>query len=172
MTRNIQLLSICLLLSGSFTPAANETSEYDRLQKLEYEALLDTVGKISVVDLTHREWCNKTTVKYLGVVHTKGGKSYKILTSFFVFSASATCHGTSRIKIFDMKNRYVGEYNVGMPEGLPDILKNNKLLYLENMDDCDLRKTRSIDLSNGLPKQFFVACSKNGGDIYTFSSGD
>jgi hypothetical protein len=55
-------------------------------------------------------------------VHTKQGKRYKILTLFFVFSASSTCHGTSSIKVFDMKNRYIGEYYVGMPEGLPDIL--------------------------------------------------
>jgi hypothetical protein len=166
------ILIIYSLFVSSFTTVDEETSEYDKFQKLEYRALRNTVGKVYLVDLTHKKGCNKTRVKYLGIVHTKQGKSYKILTSFFVFSASATCHGTSSIKIFDMKNRYIGEYYVGMPEGLPDILRNNKLLYLENTEECDLRKNRSIDLSNGLPNKFFNACSKNGGDMYTFSSGD
>ena len=168
----LTILCICFLLTSSFVTKHKVLSEYFRLQNLEYKALRNRAGKAYVVDLTHKEGCNKTRVQYLGVAHTKKGKSYKILTSFFVFSASATCHGTSRIKIFDMKNRYVGEYNVGMPEALPDALKDNKLLYLENSDDCNLRTTRSISLHDGLPKRFFIACSKNGGDEYVFSSED
>ncbi len=171
MSRNIIILITYYLFVSSFTTVNRGSSEYAKLQKLEYRALQGAVGKNYIVDLTGRKDCNKTKVKYLGVVHTKYGKSYKVLTSFFVFSASSTCHGTSRIKIFDTKNRYVGEYDVGMPEGLPDILQKNKLLYLENLEDCNLRKTRSIDLSNGLPKRFFIQCSKNGGDEYFFSTG-
>ncbi len=82
-------------------------------------------------------------------------------------SASSTCHGTSNIKIFDTKNRYVGEYYVGMPEGLHDIIRGNKLIYLENSEDCNLRKTRSINLENGLPRNFYIPCSKSGGDQYS-----
>jgi hypothetical protein len=172
MIRHLTIFFLCFLLTSSFVGKDKELSEYSRLQKLEHQALRNKVGKVYLRDLTHKEGCNKTRVQYLGVAHTKNGKSYKILTSFFVFSASSTCHGTSRIKIFDMKNRYIGEYNVGMPEALPDALKDNKLLYLENSDDCNLRMTRSIDLQNGLPKRFFIPCSKNGGDEYVFSSED
>lgn len=172
MIRHFTIVVLVFLLTNSFVSKDSETSEYSRLQKLEYQALRNKAGQVYLRDLTHKEGCNKTKVQYLGVAHTKSGKSYKILTSFFVFRASSTCHGTSRIKIFDMKNRYVGEYNVGMPEALPDMLKDNKLLYLENSDDCNLRMTRSIDLHNGLPKRFFIACSKHGGNEYVFSSGD
>ena len=172
MIRCLTILTMCFLLMSSFITKDKKPSEYSRLQKLEYQALHKTVGKVYVTDLTHKEGCNKTRVQYLGVAHTNKGKSYKILTSFFVFSASTTCHGTSSIKIYDMKNRYIGEYYVGMPEALPDTLKDNKLLYIKNSEDCKLRITRSIDLSNGLPKRFFIACSKNGGDEYVFSSRD
>lgn len=172
MIRHFTILISLFLLTSSFVSKDIDTSEYSRLQKLEYQALRSRVGNVYLRDLTQKEGCSKTKVQYLGVAHTKNGKSYKILTSFFVFSAGSTCHGTSRIKIFDMKNRYVGEYNVGMPEDLPDVLKDNKLIYLENSDDCNLRSTRLIDLHNGLPKSFFLACSKNGGDEYVFSSGD
>jgi hypothetical protein len=172
MIRLLTILSIDLLITSSFVTKDKELSEYSKLQKLEYQALRNTISKVYSIDLTHKVGCNKTKVKYLGIAHTKKGKSYKILTSFFVFSAGSTCHGTSRIKIFDMNNKFIGEYNVGMPEALPDALKDNKLLYLKNSIDCDLRMTRSIDLHNGLPKKFFIACTNKGGDEYVFSSGD
>jgi hypothetical protein len=163
---------VYFILLSSFKTIDKGASEYSELQKLEHRALKSAVGKIYVYDLTGRADCNKTRIKYLGIIHTRKGKSYKILTSFFVFSASSTCHGTSSIKIFDMKNRYVGEYYVSTPDGLPDILGKNKLLYSKNSEDCNLRKTRSINLRNGLPKLFFIRCSKYGGDEYSFSSGN
>jgi hypothetical protein len=158
------------MLVSSFTSRHKGADEYSKLLKLEHNALLSTVGKVYVYDLSGRKGCNKTRIKYLGLVHTKNGKSFKILTSFFVFSSGATCHGTSRIKFFDMKNRYIGEYNVGMPESLPDVLTNNKLLYLRNTQDCNMRKTSCINLSNGIPKMISIACSENGGDTYSFHS--
>lgn len=172
MIRNLIILIVYAASASSFTNVDRYSSEYAKLQKLEQRALRNRVGKIYIADLTGRKDCNNSEVKYLGIVHTRQGRSYKILTSFFVFGASSTCHGSSCIKIFDMQNRFIGAYYVGMPEGLPDILRKNKLLYLENTEDCNLRKTRSINLSNGLPKRFWVPCSANGGDEYYFSGGD
>jgi hypothetical protein len=171
MRLNITIIVIGSLLVSGFTSNDKGTSEYTKLQKLEQLALQKPAGKVYTRNLTGRKDCNKTEVKYLGVIHTTKGKSYKILTSFFVFSASTTCHGNSAIKIFDMKNRYVGEYNVGMPEALPDILRNNKLVYVTNSKECSLRKTRSVNFKYGLPKLISLPCSKNGGDTYTFISG-
>lgn len=156
------------LFASSFTAIDKGSNGYIRLQKLEQQALQKAIGKTYEYDLTGRKDCNKTKIKYLGIVHTKHGKRFKILTSFFVFSASATCHATSSIKIFDFKNQYVGEYYV---DALPDMLLKNKILYLDISDGCNLRKGLQINLENGLPKTFFVPCSKTGGDLYNFSSG-
>ncbi|MDD5148913.1 MAG: hypothetical protein PHC28_00335 [Flavobacterium sp.] len=174
MNRKIILLIMCLLILSSFTIIDKASSEYIKLQKLEQLALKENIiGKAYLYDLTGKKGCNKTRIKYLGVVRTNQRKLYKVLTSFFVFSTSNDmCHGTSKIKIYDMKNRYVGEYYVGMPESLPDTLQENKLLYLENSEDCNLRKTRFINLANGLPKTFFIPCTKDGGDEYSFSNGN
>jgi hypothetical protein len=169
MIRYLITLLILFVLVSSFT-GTDDCNEYAELRRLEHKALRSTIGKVYEYDLTGRKGCNKTRIKYLGTVHTKQGKSYKILTSFFVYRAAITCHGTSSIKIFDRHNRYVGEYNVGMPESLPDALRDNKLLYLKNSENCNLRKIRSINLSNGLPKRFFIPCSNNEGDEYSFSS--
>jgi hypothetical protein len=170
MMRNTITWLILLMLVSSFTSRHKGADEYSQLLKLEHNALLSTVGKVYIVDLTGRKGCNKTRIKYLGVVHTKNGKSYKVLTSFFVFSSGATCHGTSRIKFCDMKNRYIGEYNVGMPESLPDVLTNNKLFYLRNSEDCNMRKTRYINLSRGIPKMIFIPCNEKGGEAFSFTS--
>jgi hypothetical protein len=157
----------------SFDPQDESALEYIKLQKLEQQALKKKIVREYIFDLTNKKGCNKTRIKYLGVARTDKGKQYKVLTSFFVFSTSGDmCHGNSKIKIYDIKNRFVGEYYVGMPEGLPDTLQNNTLRYLSNSEDCHLRKTRSIDLRSGLPKTFFIPCSKNGGDLYSFSSGN
>jgi hypothetical protein len=167
------LLAISTITLCSFEPETKLSSEYSKLQKLERQALRNGVKKEYIFDLTNRKGCNKTSIKYLGIVRTNIGKQYKVLTSFFVFrTGSDMCRGTSRIKIYDIRNRYIGEYYVGMPESLPDTLLNNTLRYLSNSKDCDLRITRSIDLSKGLPKSFFIPCSKNGGAIYSFSNGE
>jgi len=171
MPRDILTLIIYLLVTSSFTSIDKGSSEYIRLQQLEQRALQKAIVKTYVYDLTSRKDCNKTKIKYLGIVHTKQGKGFKILTVFFVFSASATCHGTSSIKIFDLNNKYVGEYYVGMPDALPDMLLKNKLLYLDIPEGCNLRKGVQINLEYGLPKTLFIPCSKAGGYLYNFNSG-
>lgn len=168
--RQILVLTLCFIVVSSFS--SNHKYSYELAQNLKLEKLAlkkNIIGKIYISDLTHIKDCNKSRIEYLGIAHTKNGKTYKILTSFFVFSTSNDmCHGKSAIKIYDLKNRYIGSYKVGMPESLPDSLDNNKLIYLENSKDCNRRNARVINLQNGLPKQFFIPCSKNGGDFYSF----
>lgn len=164
----IKLALWCLLILSCF--AFKKQYSEGQLQQLELKALRNGIGKEYIYDLAHKDGCNKTRIKYLGIARTKQGKQYKILTTFFVFRAASTCHGNSQIKIYDMKNRIVGSYNVEMPDSLPDTLQSNKLLYLRNSEDCNVRKTGSINLRNGLPKTFFIPCTKDGGDMYSFSS--
>jgi hypothetical protein len=148
-------------------------SEGKKMEKAERKALAESIiGKEYVYNFTSRKSCSKSKIKYLGIVRLKNGKQYKILTSFFVYSTGVDmCHGTSNIGIYNLKNQYIGHYYVGSPDNLPDYLKGNKLRYLGNSNGCNLRNTRIIDLSKGLPKEFFIPCTKDGGDIYSFSKG-
>jgi len=165
------LFAICLSLI-SFTSTANngDDDEYFKLLRLEQRALRNGVGKAYIYDLTGRKECNKTRIKYLGIVRTKQGKQYKILSSFFVFSTASSCRGTSRIKLFDMQNKFIGEYNMGMPDALPDALRNNKLVFSKSQDNCIPRKKLSINFGNGIPKTLTIPCSKSDGEIGYFSS--
>ncbi len=169
----IQLITLFILVSTTASAFSNFTGdeEYIKLIKLERKALLNGICKTYISDLIGRKGCNKTKIKYLGIVHTRKGKHYKILTSFFVFSTASSCRGTSRIKIFDMQNKFIGEYNVGMPEVLPDILRDNKLVFSKLFDKCNPKKRLSINLRNGLPKILSAPCDKIDGGISGFSSG-
>lgn len=174
MSYKVSLSALLIIILSSFKATTNINSEYDRLHRLKRNALVAAkVGYEYVYDLTGLEGCNKTRIKYLGIVNTSPTRKYKILTSFHVFRTSNdNCHGASAIEIYTLENKFVGKYTLGMPDDLPDQLKDNKLIYLTNSEDCDLRTERSIDLGHGLPKSFFIKCSENGGDIYSFSSDD
>lgn len=167
------VLSTFLITLFSFSEISiKEVGKIDRFQLLKKKALIaGKVGHEYVYDLTGIDGCNKSRIKYLGIVKTSKGKKYKILTIFKVFPTSKdNCRGASAIEIYSIENKFVGKYQLGMPDDLPDQLKNNKLIYLRNSQDCNLRKERSIDLGHGLPKSFFIGCSEHGGDIYRFSS--
>ena len=160
---------ICILILASFNPPTKEIPVNFNLEKYERMALQsDKAGTEYIIDLTGIKGCNKTRVKYLGLVNTTKGKQYKVLTSFYVFGTS--CRGTSNIKIYDVANKFLGHYDVGMPHDLPDTLIGNKLVYTTMQKECPSRKRVSINLSNGLPKRFFLPCSPTGGNEYVFSN--
>jgi len=69
-----------------------------------------------------------------------------------------------------MKNRFVGQYYVGIPSDLPTKITENKFVCWITSKECNLRKGFSINVEKGLPKSFFLPCSKNSGDLFSFSS--
>ncbi len=164
-------LFVLTLFCFSFTNRDKIESEFEKFQKLELLALKNGyIGKEYTYDLTNKEGCNKTKIKYLGVIKSNNGKQYKVLSSFFVFSAASTCHGASNIKIYNLNNKYLGKYNVGMPEDLPTEIKNNKSICWSKTKDCDLRNNFSINFEKGLLKRFFLPCSQKGGDDLIFTN--
>ena len=111
----------------------------------------------------------ETHLKYLGQITTKRGKSFKIMNSVWLWGLS--CRATSRILIFDYQNRYVGEYYVGMTYDLPNKLSSSKLIFTNTKrEDCDKKLVTIVNLQMGLPKQFFLKCKGDFGDIYTFGA--
>ena len=173
MKVRLRTSSLILLLTLLSSFLAIQDSEEKELEQSELKALKENViGKRYYHDLTNKKACNKSEITYLGIARDMNKNEYKILTSFFVFSTSSDmCHGTSCIKIYNLKNEFIGEYYVGAPESLPDALKHNKLIYTKHTKECPIRKNGIIDLSKGLPKEIFIPCSKEGGDIYSFKKG-
>jgi hypothetical protein len=118
---------------------------------------------------TNKKDQTTTLLKYLGQVKTTSGASYKILTSVWLWGQSH--RATSRILIYDSFNRYIGQYHVDMIYDLSNAVKGTQLVFL-NSDNlgsgCDLHAVTYIDLSNGLPKQIFIKCKGDAGDVYSF----
>jgi len=102
------------------------------------------------------------------MIKTKKGTTYKILNSVWIWGLSH--RATSRLLIYNRLNQYIGQYHVTLTSDLPHSVKNNQLIFINSEDDCDPKLITRIDLSKGIPKQFFLKCKGNMGDIYTFSS--
>lgn len=153
---NYLIVSVVLIsLSTSFGKERNEDDSIQKLKELRLTVLKKgVIGKSFEFDLTQQEGCNKTKITYLGILTTSKQKKYKLLNSFWVTGTS--CRGISRLVIYDINNLYIGNYYFSMPYSLPDALKNNKIIYTKNLEDCDGRKGTEISFKNGLPKSFIV----------------
>lgn len=170
MKHSFFILFLILLMFAfcSFNPKSKSSTNNINIERYELIVLRSNkVGKEFIIDLTGIEGCNKSRVKYLGVVSTQKGKKYKVLSFFHVHGNS--CRGISFIKIYDTSNKLIGRYYVGMPDDLPDTLIGSNLIYSKAQLKCPLRKGTSISLLKGLPQSFYLPCSKTGGDMYSLS---
>jgi hypothetical protein len=118
------------------------------------------------------KWTEKggteTHLKYLGQVTTKHGHTFKILNSSWFWGLSH--RATSRILVFNDKNKYIGNYPLTLTTDLPTKMENGKLIFKNTDEDCDKNLETMVDLRNGLPRQFFRKCKGKDGDIYSFDT--
>ena len=126
------------------------------------------IGKKYIYGKWNEKSGMETHLTYLGNVKTKKGKTYKIMTSVWIWGLSR--RATNRILFFNNLNQYIGEYNVTMISDLPQKLKNGILIFENKNNDCDPKVLSKINLKNGIPKQFFRECKSGSGDIYEFYS--
>lgn len=126
------------------------------------------IGKKYVYGKWNEKGGTETHLTYLGNVKTKKGKSYKIMTSVWLWGLSR--RATNRILIFNKINQYVGEYSVTMISDLPKKFENGILIFENENNDCDKKSSSKINFKNGIPKEFFRECKNGSGDIYEFYS--
>lgn len=152
------MIFACTIASGQLN---DQNSRQDVLKK----GIADTTfifGKWT------KQGNTETHLRYLGQVETKDGRIFKIMTSIWIWGLAQ--RATSRILVFNGKNKYVGNYYMAIVSDLPTKLSNGKLIFKNEGEDCDKNIETVIDLRNGLPKQFFRKCQGESGDIYTFES--
>ena len=160
MKKTIPLLFVFLLIA-KFVYAQKSKAEDIRLHVLRANHIGKTY-KFKTED------SSLTYLRLLGSVHTVEGKSYKILTSVWIWGLSH--RATSRILVFTNNNMYVGNYYLTTTDDVPNYIKNNKLVFLNKARDCDSHLVTYLNFSNGVPKQFFRKCKGSYGDIYTFAT--
>jgi hypothetical protein len=109
----------------------------------------------------------ETHLRYLGVIKSLNDE-YKIMTSSWFWGQSK--RATSKILVFDLTNRYIGCYNVGMTYDLPEKIENSQIVFLHSKtNDCDNKNVTRLSFENGIPHEFFVECKDGYGDVYSFS---
>lgn len=165
-----RLYLLIVILFFSFTKRTSDEQSFNKLKRARVKALAENIiGKEHQYRFVDRKDCNHTRIKYLGVLTTKTNEKFKVLNSFFV--AGQSCRGVSRIVIYDMRNKYLGNYYVGMPYHLPDTLIDNNLIFLKNNADCKAQKGTEISFEHGIPEAIFIPCDQfDSGDYYTYST--
>lgn len=100
------------------------------------------INQLQIIDEKH----TKTEIKYLGELKDIDNEnSYKVITNFKIFGIGEMLspRGRSEIAFIDNKNNIM-VYDMGMPENLPNFIKNNSLFF-------EIEKTKiGIVISGGL----------------------
>jgi hypothetical protein len=148
----VLVLVFCLV---SFQHTTKKIKFSKSLDQLRIKILKENkIGKTFEFDFTKNKNCNKSKFKYLGIVNINKNLRYKLLTSFYVFGSS--CRGTSHLLIYNLENKYIGNYYLEMPINLPDTLIDNCIVYQKNDKNYQNRKGTKISFKKGLPKQFYI----------------
>ena len=120
---------------------------------------------------TKEDGLNEIYLKYLGLVKTDTGGRYKILTWKRVWGPNK--HTTGIVFIYDLKNKFVGKYHLGSGFDLPDMIRRNTLIFTnKSKTNCDTNLITNINFDEGLPKEIFLKCKGEYGDIYILSKGE
>ena len=108
-------------------------------------------------------------ITYLGIIKTSKGENLKFLnhvvfTGLYEDSKRASC----TVNIYNKDNEKIGYYYVGGVIDAPAKVAGDNLVFSYNNDRCD--QTTAINFADSIPHQIFVSCTKEGGDLYTFTS--
>lgn len=149
------LFALCLLLLATVVPSLDVNS-------IEREVLeANEVGREFEFDLTNNSSCNKSRVKYLGIIETTENVKIKLLNKFMVIGSG--CKGVSRLCVYNMNNQYLGNYKLDMPQELPDTIINHSIVYLRNTENDISRKGISNSFQSGIRKSIETC-----GGLYVF----
>lgn len=92
---------------------------------------------------------------YIGNLKSSAGRTYKIITSYYVRKSSGHTRGC--IYVFGQSNNYLGSYKNFLMTELPVKILNNSLYFDKNRSGCTLAD--AVNFNNGIPKILYVKCS-------------
>lgn len=128
----------------------------------------NAIGKEYVFGKWTENGGTESHLKYLGKVKSIHNRTYKVITSTWLWGLSK--RATNRILIFNEKNQYIGNYYVSMTQDLPSEMNKGILIFRNTDLKCDSKVASSVSLKKGLPQEFFRECRNSSGDFYAFSS--
>lgn len=113
---------------------------------------------------TKRNGYNKIFVTYLGEI--KAAKEViKVVCWSRVWGINR--HTTGIVYLYDKANKYIGNYTLGSSSDLPDKIENCNLIFTnKRKSDCDSTLITKVNFTVGMPKEIFLKCKGESGDIY------
>jgi hypothetical protein len=108
---------------------------------------------------------DEQVIKYLGNIITSKNDTLKILNSIhYTGIYEDSKRGNGKVYIYNFHNKLLGLYNLGSALAIPSEIDNKGLIFKYNNETCN--QVTKISLKDSIPKQIFVQCTKEGGDMY------
>jgi hypothetical protein len=95
---------------------------------------------------------------YLGEIKDKNGETiYHVLTVFRLVQAAIVKHGHAEVVFLDKSLGLTKKYNLGLPEELPFMLKDNSLSFYYTEEKTKDRKIFQREINRQLPSLLCVS---------------
>jgi hypothetical protein len=110
---------------------------------------------------------DEINIIYLGNIKTNSGRVLKFIRTvnyMGLYEDSRRANG--QVFIYDKENKRLGFYYVGGSLDVPSKIAGSDLIFSYNNEQCN--QTTSISFIDSIPKQIFLACTEEGGNLYTF----
>jgi hypothetical protein len=151
------------ILSGLFLPVCGQENEL-----LEVLKKNEPSKEFFFDHSTKKDGSDKVCVKYLGAVKNSMNGAFKVVTWSRVWGKNR--HTSGSIYIYDKQNKYLGKYILGSKQDLPIKISECYLVFSNKSKvDCDEIIETKINFCNNLPKELFIKCKGESGDIYSLS---
>ncbi|WP_077415266.1 hypothetical protein [Chryseobacterium sp. JV274] len=112
---------------------------------------------------------DEQVVTYLGNIITSKKDTLKILNSVhYTGIYDDSKRGSGKVYIYTVHNKLLGFYNLGSADAVPSNVENKELIFKYNNESCN--QTTKISLKDSIPRQIFIQCTKEGGDIYNLET--
>jgi hypothetical protein len=85
------------------------------------------VGKPFILNKTKGNDYDELKITYLGTLKSNENKAYKIMSSCWIWGIAK--RATSRVLVYTVQNKYLGNYPLTVVDELPIEIKNNKLVF-------------------------------------------
>ncbi|MBX2925911.1 MAG: hypothetical protein KF746_27190 [Chitinophagaceae bacterium] len=165
----IFILSIVLMVFAGCVNKSEMQKEVDLDEKINKLVLSENkIGEEYFFKAPTSKGILEYEVTYLGSISTSKGDSLKFLnnvvfTGLYEDSKRASC----TVNIYDTNNKKIGYYYVGGLIDAPQRVEGANLVFSYNNGRCN--QTTAVNFKDSIPHQIFVSCTKEGGDVYTFS---
>ncbi|MEQ1732811.1 MAG: hypothetical protein ABL940_04010 [Bacteroidia bacterium] len=164
-----QFLLLALIGCDNRKPVEKVTEKVDFDKKCEQLVLSENkIGQEYLFKVLSKKEVLEYHITYLGEIANKDVGKIKFLNFivyFGLYEDSKRANGA--VVLYSGKDKFLGLYGVGSAYSVPTKIEGSNLVFNYNDENCN--QTTVINFSDSIPKQIFINCTKDGGDLYSFT---